>query len=132
MDIASFFGLCVWLVPFTYFISLSANDNALPTNSGKCLHDKHVAFFIKKIQLDPSFADAIPHQQKQGLLKTLLNTVGIKTQDSTMPTTAPSTSTAASFNTPMDTSYTPPPSNLGMASGIHYSPNRDIQNRKAL
>lgn len=35
MDIASFFGLCVWLVPFAYFISLSANDNALPTNSGK-------------------------------------------------------------------------------------------------
>jgi type IV secretory pathway TrbD component len=34
MDIAAFFGLCVWLVPFAYFISLSANDNALPT-SGK-------------------------------------------------------------------------------------------------
>ncbi|KAI8068699.1 transmembrane adaptor Erv26, partial [Gongronella butleri] len=30
MDIASFFGVCVWLIPFTYFISLSANDNALP------------------------------------------------------------------------------------------------------
>ncbi|RCH97769.1 hypothetical protein CU097_013272 [Rhizopus azygosporus] len=30
MDIAAFFGLCVWLVPFAYFISLSANDNALP------------------------------------------------------------------------------------------------------
>jgi hypothetical protein len=34
MDIASFFGVCVWLIPFTYFISLSANDNALPL-SGK-------------------------------------------------------------------------------------------------
>lgn len=34
MDIAAFFGICVWLVPFAYFISLSANDNALPI-SGK-------------------------------------------------------------------------------------------------
>lgn len=30
MDIAAFFGVCVWLIPFAYFISLSANDNALP------------------------------------------------------------------------------------------------------
>ncbi|RUS16609.1 transmembrane adaptor Erv26-domain-containing protein [Endogone sp. FLAS-F59071] len=29
-DIAAFFGICVWIVPFAYFISLSANDNALP------------------------------------------------------------------------------------------------------
>lgn len=34
MDIAAFFGVCVWLIPFAYFISLSANDNALPL-SGK-------------------------------------------------------------------------------------------------
>jgi hypothetical protein len=31
MSIASFFGICVWLIPFVYFISLSANDNALPS-----------------------------------------------------------------------------------------------------
>ncbi|KAG0246348.1 erv26 super protein [Mortierella sp. GBA43] len=31
MNIASFFGICVWLIPFSYFISLSANDNALPS-----------------------------------------------------------------------------------------------------
>lgn len=30
-EIASFFGLLVWLVPFSLFISLSANDNVLPT-----------------------------------------------------------------------------------------------------
>ncbi|KAI7847673.1 transmembrane adaptor Erv26 [Circinella umbellata] len=34
IDIAAFFGICVWLIPFTYFISLSANDNALPTMTG--------------------------------------------------------------------------------------------------
>ncbi|CAI8501299.1 unnamed protein product [Hanseniaspora opuntiae] len=31
--VASFFGLLVWLVPFALFISLSANDLALPVSS---------------------------------------------------------------------------------------------------
>ncbi|KAK3300691.1 transmembrane adaptor Erv26 [Chaetomium fimeti] len=30
-EIASYFGLCVWLVPFALFVSLSASDNILPT-----------------------------------------------------------------------------------------------------
>jgi hypothetical protein len=30
-EIASYFGLCVWLVPFALFVSLSAGDNILPT-----------------------------------------------------------------------------------------------------
>ncbi len=29
-EVASFFGLLVWLVPFSYFISLSANEYTLP------------------------------------------------------------------------------------------------------
>lgn len=29
--IASYFGICVWLVPFSLFVSLSAGDNVLPT-----------------------------------------------------------------------------------------------------
>ena len=31
MDVATFFGICVWLVPFFLFLSLSANDNVLPS-----------------------------------------------------------------------------------------------------
>lgn len=31
MDVAAFFGICVWLVPLFLFLSLSANDNALPS-----------------------------------------------------------------------------------------------------
>ncbi|KAG7096723.1 hypothetical protein E1B28_004136 [Marasmius oreades] len=31
-EVATFFGLCVWLVPLFFFLSLSANDNALPTS----------------------------------------------------------------------------------------------------
>jgi hypothetical protein len=30
-EIASYFGICVWLVPFSLFVSLSAGDNVLPT-----------------------------------------------------------------------------------------------------
>ncbi|TFK55544.1 DUF396-domain-containing protein [Heliocybe sulcata] len=33
-DIATFFGICVWLAPLFLFLSLSANDNALPTITG--------------------------------------------------------------------------------------------------
>ncbi|KAF5363502.1 hypothetical protein D9756_000346 [Leucocoprinus leucothites] len=33
-EIASFFGICVWLAPLFLFLSLSANDNALPMSSG--------------------------------------------------------------------------------------------------
>ncbi len=34
-EIASFFGICVWLAPLFLFLSLSANDNALPVTAGK-------------------------------------------------------------------------------------------------
>lgn len=30
-QVASFFGICVWLVPFSLFVSLSAGDNTLPS-----------------------------------------------------------------------------------------------------
>ncbi|RFU31364.1 hypothetical protein B7463_g4986, partial [Scytalidium lignicola] len=30
-EIASYFGICVWFVPFALFVSLSASDNVLPT-----------------------------------------------------------------------------------------------------
>ncbi|KAG1462903.1 hypothetical protein G6F56_005412 [Rhizopus delemar] len=107
MDIAGFFGLCVWLVPFAYFISLSANDNALPIS-------------------DSTFADTtnIPQQNKQGLLKTLFGYVGIKNQDTTMP---------ISSTENHDSGFRPAPPTVGMTSSMNFqSPNRDIQNRKAL
>lgn len=30
VEVCSFFGLCVWFIPFALFVSLSANDNLLP------------------------------------------------------------------------------------------------------
>ncbi|KIJ37382.1 hypothetical protein M422DRAFT_100546, partial [Sphaerobolus stellatus SS14] len=32
IDMATFFGICVWLVPLFLFLSLTANENALPTS----------------------------------------------------------------------------------------------------
>lgn len=32
MDVAAFFGICVWSAPLFLFLSLSANDNALPSS----------------------------------------------------------------------------------------------------
>ncbi|OAQ98546.1 hypothetical protein LLEC1_08054 [Akanthomyces lecanii] len=37
--VASYFGLCVWLVPFALFVSLSAGDNVLPTMGTEPAHD---------------------------------------------------------------------------------------------
>lgn len=34
-EIASFFGICVWFTPLYLFLSLSANDNALPTTTAE-------------------------------------------------------------------------------------------------
>ena len=34
-EIASFFAICVWYAPLFLFLSLSANDNALPVTAGK-------------------------------------------------------------------------------------------------
>lgn len=30
-EVASFFGICVWLVPFSLFVGLSAGENVLPS-----------------------------------------------------------------------------------------------------
>jgi hypothetical protein len=32
-EISAFFGICVWMVPFALFVSLSASDNVLPTSA---------------------------------------------------------------------------------------------------
>lgn len=34
VEVATFFGMCVWMAPLFLFLSLSANDNAIPLSSG--------------------------------------------------------------------------------------------------
>ena len=31
LQVMAYFTLCMWLVPFAFFVSLSANENVLPT-----------------------------------------------------------------------------------------------------
>jgi len=41
-EIASYFGICVWLVPFALFVSLSAGENVLPSMGSEYATGEHV------------------------------------------------------------------------------------------
>ncbi|KAG9238550.1 transmembrane adaptor Erv26 [Amylocarpus encephaloides] len=59
-EIASYFGLCVWLVPFSLFVSLSAGDNVLPTMGSEA----------------PGMGDGGDGKNKrQGMIKVLVDTI---------------------------------------------------------
>ncbi|KAF3800021.1 Protein SVP26 [Colletotrichum gloeosporioides] len=57
-EIASYFGLCVWMVPFALFVSLSASDNVLPTMGSE----------------DP-LRDSSGKNKRQGFVKSIVDTV---------------------------------------------------------
>lgn len=42
-EIASYFGLCVWLVPFALFVSLSAGENVLPSMGSEYATGAHTS-----------------------------------------------------------------------------------------
>lgn len=51
-EIASFFAICVWYTPLFLFLSLSANDNALPVTASKscpleCLYHVRCSYSFK-------------------------------------------------------------------------------------
>lgn len=60
-EIASYFGICVWLVPFALFVSLSAGDNVLPTMGSE----------------EPTTPSAppAPKFKRQGMVKVVVDTV---------------------------------------------------------
>ena len=59
-QVASYFGLCVWLVPFALFVSLSAGDNVLPTMDSE-----------DPVSSGPGGAGA----KRQGMIKTVVDAV---------------------------------------------------------
>ncbi|KAI8146450.1 transmembrane adaptor Erv26-domain-containing protein [Fennellomyces sp. T-0311] len=123
MDIAAFFGVCVWLIPFTYFISLSANDNALPT-TGETSNTATV--------------DAIPSHHKKGLLRSVFSVFDRKNND-VLPTT-PSIPTPASYDPLASSSNSSTMAGAPMSSNqswssVSYRDNSStssIQHRKAM
>jgi transmembrane adaptor Erv26 len=58
-EIASYFGLCVWLVPFALFVSLSASDNVLPTMGSE----------------DPTTGDGSKSIRGQSMIKAVVDNV---------------------------------------------------------
>lgn len=73
-QVASFFGICVWLVPFALFVSLSAGDNMLPsitsapTTPSVASHDKAGYDFTRN------------KNRAGGLVKTTFTWIGDKVQ----------------------------------------------------
>ncbi len=65
-EVASYFGLCVWLVPFALFVSLSAGDNVLPTMGSE--EPAGVGAGI-----GPSLGDG--KNKRQGMVKVLVDQV---------------------------------------------------------
>mmetsp|Transcript_40701 Transcript_40701/g.102450 ORF Transcript_40701/g.102450 Transcript_40701/m.102450 type:complete len:204 (-) Transcript_40701:29-640(-) len=68
-EILSFFVCCVWLIPFGFFISLSANENTLPTlgSDGTSLSNAARSTEKKSVNRLLSFFSFM-RQQKAGLL----------------------------------------------------------------
>ncbi|RKF78798.1 Protein SVP26 [Golovinomyces cichoracearum] len=58
VETSSFFGICVWLIPFSLFVSLSASDNVLPT-MGSAM---------------PSIPNTAGKHKRQGMIKYIVDT----------------------------------------------------------
>ena len=50
-EVMAYFTMCLWLVPFAFFVSLSANENVLPTSAERrpLLHGKNEHIQIASI-----------------------------------------------------------------------------------
>ncbi|KAJ8663822.1 hypothetical protein O0I10_000096 [Lichtheimia ornata] len=108
MDIAAFFGICVWLIPFTYFISLSANDNALP--------------------MTENVVDDIPSHQKKGLFRSAVGFFERKSD------TLPSDGVVPPVvDTPVNSTPVPNPATWSTTAytSLSSSSSSSIQHRKA-
>ncbi|KAG8218685.1 DUF396-domain-containing protein [Butyriboletus roseoflavus] len=120
-DIATFFGICVWLVPLFLFLSLSANDNALPTSSGNIV--------------DPSTASAGAQRSKSSLFKSMFSVISkdrILASDKSNGLITPTSSASApayplpSPSTPtLHSPFLPPPPRSPKTSSFASQPEAD-------
>ncbi|KAF9226661.1 DUF396-domain-containing protein [Gyrodon lividus] len=118
IDIATFFGTCVWLVPLFLFLSLSANDNALPTSSGM-------------VSSSPATSSRPGvSRSKSSLFKSLFSVLfkdkilgsdksnGLIVPPSPNPARRATSPVSPSPNSPMHSSYLPPPPRSPRVSGF--------------
>lgn len=70
-EISSFFGICVWLIPFALFISLSAGENLLPSNNNE-VDGRNTT----SITLDTNeIANSKFTRRSKGLIKEVINNI---------------------------------------------------------
>jgi hypothetical protein len=70
-EISSYFGLCVWLVPFSLFIALSAGENVLPTMGSEYATGEGATFVNPG--MDPAAKSSA--RGREGMAKQVVNTV---------------------------------------------------------
>lgn len=70
-EVASYFGLCVWLVPFALFVSLSAGDNVLPTMGSEYATGERVS----SAGLGPAGLASDGKMKNKGMAKALVDGV---------------------------------------------------------
>lgn len=70
-EIASYFGLCVWLVPFSLFIALSAGENVLPSMGSEYATGEGSSFVTAGAEPGASTKGRAP----EGMAKAVVNTV---------------------------------------------------------
>ncbi|KAL1618995.1 erv26 superfamily protein [Neofusicoccum ribis] len=72
-EIASYFGLCVWLVPFALFVSLSAGENVLPSMGSEYATGEGSSFIAPG--QEPSASASSAKKNNVGLAKALVDGV---------------------------------------------------------
>lgn len=68
-EISSYFGLCVWLVPFALFVGLSAGENVLPSMGSEYATGNGSSFVAAGSEPGKK------EQVREGLAKALVNNV---------------------------------------------------------
>ncbi|KAL5507940.1 SVP26 [Sanghuangporus vaninii] len=123
-DIATFFALCVWFVPLFLFLSLSANDNALPVSANGLIgfdspttaNAPSQVAFTSRSSLFKSILDLFPFlRRKRDRTDGILVTHTPSHSAPSTPRTSysgqnPYTAASATSRTSFDASYSPGPS----------------------
>ncbi|GAA5871045.1 hypothetical protein JCM16303_001674 [Sporobolomyces ruberrimus] len=74
LEVATFFAVCVWLVPFYLFLSLSANDNVLPSSGETPGPSRRTSTAITPNSPVPPSPTLGRHQrQRSSMMKTALS-----------------------------------------------------------
>ncbi|KAG6833957.1 hypothetical protein H0H87_007968 [Tephrocybe sp. NHM501043] len=112
-EIASFFGICVWMAPLFLFLSLSANDNALPISAaepGSPTNASSMQFAQTRVSLFRSIfsLDSLPLLRPKAARRTEGLLASHSPNPSRAPSLTPPSPSSSRFNT-----IPPPPRSPG-------------------